>query len=412
MSRMSLVAVAAIAVGALACSGGGGTEPGPEPQPNQGSVTISPGALTLSIGGRGTLAAEVRNASGATISATVAWTSRNGLVATVDNSGTVTGIAVGQTMAVATANGMRDSVLVIVLDDLTLQVTPASGTVQPGGTFPFAVVARNGAGQVIATPAVTWATSGAGIATVNASGVATGVAKGTALITATARGVTSSPGILTVADAAGACDGIGAVPSWQATLEYQYAVRGTTEGGFAVNSDNKGNVTATLTAQAPQIEPLLVWKGKLNGTASLHETKSGSSSDVTQLDGEGQVLTIALGYEPTMSLIVDTRNCSYKLTAITTLSLRRTEFGKTTTSEAPVATVQVGQNTALGPWKQLNLADLGEGDYPGHSELWLGAHPNNNGFAALGFASELTNRSFEEPRVGAATVSWSLIRKN
>jgi hypothetical protein len=167
--------------------------------------------MTLSPGGRGTLAAEVRNAAGATISATVAWTSRNGLVATVDNSGTVTGIAVGQTMAVATANGMRDSVLVIVLDDLTLQVTPASGTVQPGQTFPFSVVARNGAGQVIATPAVTWATSTPAIATVNASGVASGVTTGTALITASARGVTSSPGVLTVADAAGACDGIKAV---------------------------------------------------------------------------------------------------------------------------------------------------------------------------------------------------------
>ena len=411
MSRMSMVAVAAIAVGALAC-GGGGTEPGPDPEPNQGSITISPGTMTLSIGGRGTLAAEVRNASGATISATVSWTSRNGLVAAIDNGGTITGIAVGQTMAVATANGMRDSVLVIVLDDLTLQVTPASGTVQPGGTFPFTVVARNGAGQVIAAPAVTWATSSTSIATVSSSGLATGVAKGTAFITASARGVTSTPGVLTVADAAGACDGIGAVQSWQATLDYQYGVRGTTEGGFEVNSDNKGNVTATLTAQSPQIEPLLVWKGKLNGTASLHETKSGSSSDVTKLDGEGQVVTIALGYEPTMSLIVDTRNCSYRMTAIMTLSLRRTEFGQTTTLEAPVATVQVGQNTALGPWKQLNLSDLAEGGYPGHSELWLGAHPDKNGFAALGFATELTKRSFEEPNVGNATVSWSIIRKN
>jgi hypothetical protein len=368
--------------------------------------------MTLSVGGRGTLSAEVRNASGATISATVAWTSRNGLVASIDNSGTVTGIAVGQTMAVATANGMRDSVLVIVLDDLTLQVTPSTGTVRPGQTFPFTVVARNGAGQVIATPAVTWATSSSTIASVNGSGVATGVAKGTALITAMARGVTSTPGVLTVADAAGACDGIAAVQSWQATLDYQYGVRGTTEGGFQVNSDNKGNVTATLSAPSPQIEPLLVWSGKLNGTASLHETKSGSTSDVTQLDGEGPVVTIALGYEPTMTLIVDTRNCSYRVTAITTLSLRRTEFGQTTTLQVPVATVQVGQNTPLGAWKQLNLSDLGDGAYPGHSEVWLGAHPDKNGFAALGFATELTNRALEEPNVGAATVSWSIIRKN
>jgi len=410
MSRFQLVsATVMVVVGALAC-GGDTTDPGPNP--DAGSITISPGALTLNVGGRGGLTAVVRDATGATVSASVSWLTRNPLVAAIDNGGNVTGVSVGQTVAVAAAGARRDSVLVIVLDDLTLEVAPSSGTVQTGKTFQFSVIARNGAGQVIATPAVTWASSSQGIATINGSGTATGVARGTTSITASARGVTSSPALLTVGDAAGACDGIISVASWDATLDYQYGVRGTTEGGFAINSDNKGNAKAVLTAEVAQIEPILAWKGKLVGTASLHETKSGSGTDVTKLDGEGQLLTIANGAEPTMTLIVDTRNCSYRVTAIMNLALTRTEFGSKSNLDAPVAAMQVGQNTPLGAWKQLGLSDLGEGAYPGHSVLWLGAHPDKNGFAALGFATELTQRSFEEPPVGSATVSWSITRKN
>jgi len=149
----------------------------------------------------------------------------------------------------------------------------------------------------------------------------------------------------------------------------------------------------------------------LTGTASLHETKSGTVNDVTKLDGEGPVLTIAGGYEPTMSLIVDTRTCTYKLTAVTTLSLRRTEPGGATSSEARVATVQVAQTTALGAWRTLGISDVSDIPYTGHSELWLGANPNRDGFAALGFATELTQRSFTEPAVGAAAVSYAITRK-
>ena len=396
-------------VGPLGCAG---DSTDPDNPSDEGSITIAPGPLTLNVGGSGTLAATVRDGAGAIVPSTVAWVTRNPLVAAVNSGGTVLGIAVGQTMAVATAGARRDSVLVTVLDDLTLEVVPSVGSVQVGRTFQFSVVARNGAGQVIATPAVTWASSSVGIATIGLTGTATGVARGVASITASARGVTSTPGLLNVTDASASCDGIMSVAEWSATLDYTYGARGTSEGGFAINSDNKGNVAATLTAQVPQVEPLLIWKGKLSGTASLHETKSGTVNDVTKLDGEGPVLTIAGGYEPTMSLIVDTRACTYKLTAVTTLSLRRTEpGGATSTMEAPVAAVQVSQATPLGPWRTLSISDVTDTPYPGHSELWLGANPNQSGFAALGFATELTQRSFTEPPVGGASVYYAITRK-
>jgi hypothetical protein len=263
-------AVMVVVFGAIGCAG---DSTQPDPLDRDGSMAISPDPLQLSVGGRGTLGAVVQEAAGAVVTTSVTWVTRNPLVAAIDNSGTVTGIAVGQTMAVATAGGRGDSALVIVLDDRLLEVVPPSGSVQVGRTFAFSVVARNGAGQVIATPALTWSSSSPAFGTINASGTATGVARGVTLITASARGVTSAPAVLTVADAAAtACDGIASVREWSATLDYAYAVRGTSEGGFAIDSDNKGNVTATLRPDGPQIEPLLVWKGKLSGTASLRET--------------------------------------------------------------------------------------------------------------------------------------------
>ena len=412
MRTLRSISVAIYIVGMAGAFGCAGDSTDPDNPSDEGSLAIAPGPLTLNVGGSATLSATVRDGAGAIVPSPVGWVTRNPLVAAINSSGTVTGLAVGQTMAVATAGARRDSVLVTVLDDLTLEVVPGVGSVQVGRTFQFSVVARNGAGQVIATPPVNWASSSVGIATVGGTGIATGVARGVASITASARGVTSTSGLLNVTDGSASCDGIMSVTEWSATLDYTYGVRGTSEGGFAINSDNKGNVTATLTAQVPQIEPLLIWKGKLSGTASLHETKSGTVNDVTKLDGEGPVLTIAGGYEPTMSLIVDTRTCTYKVTAVTTLSLRRTEPGGTTsTLEAPVATVQVSQTTPLGPWRTLNISDVSDTPYPGHSELWLGANPNQSGFAALGFATELTQRSFTEPPVGGASVSYAITRK-
>ena len=406
MSRSRLVS--AVLVAGIAACAGDSTDPGPD---NGSSIAISPGVLTLNVGGRGTLSATVRDAAGAVVSTPVTWVTRNPLVAAIDNGGSVTGIAVGQTMAVATASGKRDSVLVIVLDDLTLEVVPAVGSVQVGRALQFSVVARNGAGQVIATPAVTWASSSQAIATISAAGNATGVARGVTSITAAARGVTSPPAALTVTDATSSCDGIASVPAWDATADYAYATRGTSEGGILIDSDNKGSAKTTLTVQSV-IEPLLVWKGKLAGTASLHETRTGGAGDVTKLDGGGPLVDAPGGAEPTMTLIVDTRTCTYKLTVITNLSLTRTEpSGAKSNQDTPVALFQVGQTTALGAWKQLGLSDLGEGAYPGHSTVWAGFHPEKNAFVPLGFATALMAQSADEPQVGSATVSYAVTVK-
>ncbi|HEU0298951.1 MAG TPA: Ig-like domain-containing protein [Longimicrobium sp.] len=65
-----------------------------------------------------------------------------------------------------------------------ITVTPATATVEPGGTQQYTAVVTDLHGAVIAAP-ITWSSGATGIATVGASGLATGVAEGTAAITAT-----------------------------------------------------------------------------------------------------------------------------------------------------------------------------------------------------------------------------------
>lgn len=415
-SGITLVAVGGIGVILSACGGGGGGDARPT-EPAKNSISISPHGLTLKVGGHGTLTATVTDASGATMPGPSAtWASRASAIASVDNNGSVTAFAVGSATVVASANGKTDSVLVIVLDDLILEVQPAVGSVNVGGTFPFTVVARNSAGQVIATPVVAWSSGSPSVATIGPSGIAAGLAKGTALITASARGVTSPPAVLTVTDVPTslACDGISSVDTFNGSLTYDYAVHGLTNGGFAIDANYHGDVKATLKRSAPT--PLFqTWSGPLSGSATLHETKSDptTAGSTTKLDGSDGMVNVAT-FAPTMSLIVNLQTCTYQLTMISSLALIQTEpNGTKSSSNAFVATVNVGNTTPLGNWRGLNaISDLSLDPYDGHSSVWAVTNLGKNSFVPLGFAGQLMAGGQTEAPVGGATVTYvvSMVR--
>ena len=74
----------------------------------------------------------------------------------------------------------------------SVQVAPASATLNTGGTVGLTATVRDAAGNLLTGRAVTWSSNQAGIATVNATGVVTGVVAGTATITATSEGQSGS----------------------------------------------------------------------------------------------------------------------------------------------------------------------------------------------------------------------------
>ena len=101
------------------------------------TILVSPGSLSLPVGQSGSLSATVAPVDATDSSVT--WTSADPSVASVDQSGQVTGVGAGSTMITVTANdgsGVTGSATVTVALPVVSGVTPMiSGTAQVGSTL-------------------------------------------------------------------------------------------------------------------------------------------------------------------------------------------------------------------------------------------------------------------------------------
>lgn len=408
----------ALILTAAGCGGGAtGPTPPPPPPPPPGpavaAVLITPRGLTLPVGGQGQLAADAKAANGSTVAGvTIGWTSRAANVATVTNSGLVTGVAAGQAEVIAAAQGKADTVLVIVLGTFQLVVTPGSAAVDIGKSAAFSVEARDGTGLVIPTPPVTWGSSTPTIATVSGTGISTGVAAGVSTISARSGTVLSNGALLTVRDTTSAsrvCNGILGIPAFDGTVDYGYkSVGQRTDGGFLIDADDNGILKATLvkTSDGPF---LASWSGDIQGSASTTQRKYDNSNSETR-SGGGPIIGIPLQpggapVLPKMTLIADLQRCSWQLTAGATLSVRQTYLGTTTQKEEAVAMLRF--SSTIGDPRLGYL--LPTGSLTPRSLLWSGMHPNEDAVMPLGFAAELFNPI--DRSVGQGTGGMVLVPK-
>ena len=190
--------VAAIALGTLACSGT--TEP---PRVPVATVTVNPSAATLMVGAKASLSATPLDAAGQALSGrSVQWSSTNPAVASVTQSGEVTGLAPGGPVSItATSEGKGATSSVMVLPPVaSVRMTPASVSVIEGSTSQLTAAPLDGAGNVLTDRTVTWLSSNPAIASVSASGLVSAVAVGGPVsITATAEGKSTSAAITVIA---------------------------------------------------------------------------------------------------------------------------------------------------------------------------------------------------------------------
>ncbi len=408
----------ALILAAAGCGGGatGPTPPPPPPPPPApavAAVTISPQGLTLPVGGQGQLAADAKAANGATVGGVaIGWTSRAPNVATVTNTGLVTGVAAGQTEVIAAAQGKADTVLVVVLGAFQLVVTPGPAAVDIGKSAAFAVEARDGSGLVIPTPPVSWGSSAPTIATVSGSGISTGVAAGVSTISARSGTVLSNGALLTVRDTTSAsrvCNGVLGFAKFEGTIDYGYkSVGQQTDGGFLIDADDNGILTATLvkTSDGPF---LASWSGDIHGSASTTQRKYDGSNSETR-SGGGPIIGIPLQFGgapvlPKMTLIADLQLCTWRLTALAMLSVRQTYLGTTTQKEEPVAMLQF--SSIIGD-PRLGLL-LPTGSLTPRSLVWGVMHPTDDAVMPLGFAAELFNPI--DRSVGQGTGGMVLVPK-
>jgi uncharacterized protein YjdB len=138
--------------------------------------------------------------AGDTVAVAVNWTANGGQIS--DSTGSTglhygvytAGAQAGQFNVVAhdPASGKSATATAVVTATAapvaSVVVLPGAATTSVGGTTQFLAIPLDASGTALGGRVVTWASSNSAIATVDASGVATGVAAGSATITATSEG--------------------------------------------------------------------------------------------------------------------------------------------------------------------------------------------------------------------------------
>ena len=169
------------------------------------SIAVSPASAAVAAGltDQLTVTATYSDGSTADVTASSTFTADASGDATINATGLVTGVTASATPVVLTAGkGGQTATASVTVTAPVLQsiaVTPASPSVAEGLTQQFTARATySDASTADVTGTSTWSSDATGVATINASGLATGVRYGTAHVTASLSGVTSPADTLTV----------------------------------------------------------------------------------------------------------------------------------------------------------------------------------------------------------------------
>ena len=159
MSRHLLRALVAVAFVLSACGGGKTAAEAPVAAASAGGGTTTiaslslPAVTTATVAHANRIAASATDKSGAAVTgATLAWSSADPTVATVDASGTVTPIRAGFTTITVAGNGLTASSTLSVRGSVPLPTrsryvgTNLSGIAYYGSNFPFADLMKSGGG--------------------------------------------------------------------------------------------------------------------------------------------------------------------------------------------------------------------------------------------------------------------------
>ena len=154
------------------------------------AVTVTPEADTLVEADTLRFSAQAADANGHAVEATeFAWSSADTLVAAVDDSGLVTGVAPGVAEVTATFSGVSGAAALTVAAAVptTIAVTPETVAFTAiGQTEQLAAEVRDQIGRVMEDAVVSWSSGDTAVAVVDAAGVVTAGHRGTVTITATA----------------------------------------------------------------------------------------------------------------------------------------------------------------------------------------------------------------------------------
>jgi len=116
----------------------------------------------------------------------VTWSSSNSAVASIDAVGSARGPAAGTTTIQASAAGINGTTQLRVVSLTSIAIDPPNPTIAVGGTLQFSATGTYSDGTTTRnlTNVVMWTSDSSAVATINASGLATGVGAGATIIRA------------------------------------------------------------------------------------------------------------------------------------------------------------------------------------------------------------------------------------
>jgi uncharacterized protein YjdB len=158
---------------------------------------VSPTTQTVRIGGTFQFTAVTRAADGGTLTGRmVTWGTSNPSIITVNQSGLVSAAGLGTANVTATSEGKIGSATVTVVDSVaTVQVSPSSANLAVGESRQLSATLRSATGATLTGRTISWVSTNAAVATVDANGLVRAIATGSATIRATSEGKTGTSSI-------------------------------------------------------------------------------------------------------------------------------------------------------------------------------------------------------------------------
>lgn len=203
------------------------TTTAPPPPPPVATVTVSLGSSSVTAGQGTQATALLKDAGGNVLTGrTIAWSSSNTAVATVNATGAVTSLAAGTAKITATSEGKSGfatlTVTAPVVPVAAVTVSLGASSLTTGQTTQATAVTKDASGNVLTGRLITWSSSNTTVATVSSSGLVSALAGGTAQITATSESKSGSASLSVSAPTSGAIDTIfydgfesGSLSLWQ-----------------------------------------------------------------------------------------------------------------------------------------------------------------------------------------------------
>jgi uncharacterized protein YjdB len=155
------------------------------------SVRIAPDRVDLFVASATNLVATPYDSKGAAIGGrSVVWMTNNVTVASVSQTGRVTGLVPGTAVITAVIDGIAatSTITVKLVPVASVTIAPSNPTISAGKSVALTARVKDAAGNILTGRTVSWSSSDTRIVTVDQAGVASGVRRGSAVVTATVEG--------------------------------------------------------------------------------------------------------------------------------------------------------------------------------------------------------------------------------